>query len=156
MLDGSWTAGFGNYWKAEYLTGIPDTMLDVLAEYLRDITSPLSDFKLVVLGGAAARVAPGATAVAHRDAPYVLNINSRWALPGDAEPHVTWTRRLWEAMRPFSAGGTYVNFLGDEGPDRVRAAYDEATYQRLVDLKTRYDPDNVFRINQNIGPRSGG
>jgi len=154
MLDGSWVEGFGNYWKAEYLTGIPDDALPILAEHLEGITSPLSDFKFAALGGAAGRVAPGATAFAHRTAPFVLNINSRWALPGDPDPHVAWTRKLWEAMRPFSAGGAYVNFLGDEGPDRVRAAYGEPTYQRLVSLKKAYDPDNAFRLNQNIRPEA--
>ncbi|HEX2772162.1 MAG TPA: FAD-binding oxidoreductase [Micromonosporaceae bacterium] len=152
MLDGSWTAGFGNYWKAEYLTGIPDAALDILAEHLHEITSALSDFKFAALGGAAGRVPPDATAFAHRTAPFILNINSRWALPGDPEPHVAWTRRLWEAMQPFSAGGVYVNFMGDEGSDRVRAAYGEPTYRRLVTLKNTYDPDNAFRLNQNIPP----
>ena len=152
MLDGSWVEGFGNYWKAEYLTGIPDEALDILAGYLRDITSPLSDFKLVALGGAAGRVLPEATAFAHRGAPFVLNVNARWALPGDAEPHVTWARDLWAAMRPYSAGGAYVNFLGDEGTDRVRAAYGEPAYRRLVALKKIHDPDNAFRLNQNIPP----
>jgi FAD/FMN-containing dehydrogenase len=152
MLDGSWAEGFGNYWKAEYLTGIPDEALDILAEHLKDISSPLSDFKFAALGGAAGRVPPGATAFAHRTVPFILNINSRWSLPGDPEPHVAWTRRLWEAMQPFSAGGVYVNFMGDEGSDRVRAAYGEQTYRRLVALKNRYDPDNAFRLNQNIPP----
>lgn len=126
--------------------------MGVLADHLSDITSPLSDFKFAVLGGAAGRVPSDATAFAHRDAPFVLNINARWALPGDAEPHMAWTQRLWEAMQPFSAGGTYVNFLGEEGADRVRAAYGESTYQRLAALKATYDPDNAFRLNQNILP----
>jgi hypothetical protein len=152
MLDGSWAEGFGNYWKAEYLAGIPDEALAILAEHLTEITSPLSDFKFAALGGAAGRVPPDATAFAHRAAPFILNINSRWSLPGDPEPHVAWTRRLWEAMQPFSAGGVYVNFMGDEGSDRVRAAYGERTYRRLVALKNTYDPDNAFRLNQNIPP----
>jgi FAD/FMN-containing dehydrogenase len=155
MLDGSWAPGFGNYWKAEYLAGIPDTALHVLEAYLRDITSPLSDFKFAALGGAAGRIAPDATAFPARHAPFVLNINSRWSLPGDADPHIAWTQQLWEATRPFSAGGTYVNFMGEEGHDRVRAAYGEATYRRLVCVKDTYDPGNVFRLNQNIQPSAG-
>ena len=152
MLDASWTEGFGNYWKAEYVTGIPDPALDVLAEYLHDITSPLSDFKFAALGGAAGRVPQDATAFAHRGAPFVLNINARWPLSEDPQPHVEWTRRLWDAMQPFSAGGAYVNFLGEEGTARVRDAYGEQAYRRLVALKDRYDPDNTLRINQNIPP----
>jgi FAD/FMN-containing dehydrogenase len=152
MLDGSWVEGFGNYWKAEYLTGIPDEALGILSEHLDEITSPLSDFKFASLGGAAGRVPADATAFGHRDSPFVLNINARWALPGDAEPHVAWTRKLWEAMQPFSAGGSYVNFMGEEGADRVRAAYGDAAYKRLVALKNAYDPDNAYRLNQNIAP----
>ncbi len=152
MLDGSWAEGFGNYWKAEYLTGIPDEAMDILAHYLDRITSPLSDFKFATLGGAAGRVAPDATAFAHRGAPFVLNINARWALPGEDTPHVAWTRELWEAMQLYSAGGSYVNFMGEEGADRVRAAYGDTTYKRLVALKNTYDPENVFRLNQNIAP----
>jgi FAD/FMN-containing dehydrogenase len=155
MLDASWTAGFGNYWKAEYLIGLPDAALDILAEHLHGITSPLSDFKFAALGGAAGRMRSDATAFAHRTAPFILNINARWAMPGDPEPHVAWTRRLWEAMQPFSAGGGYVNFLGDEGSGRVRAAYGERNYRRLVALKNAYDPDNAFRLNQNILPERG-
>ena len=152
MLDGSWAEGFGNYWKAEYLTGIPDAAIEILAEHLREITSPLSDFKFAAMGGAAGRVSPGATAFANRSSPFVLNINSRWPLPGHADPHVAWTQRLWDAMQPFSAGGAYMNFLGDEGASRVRSAYGEGAYRRLVALKNAYDPDNAFRVNQNIPP----
>jgi len=151
MLDASWVEGYGNYWKAEYVSAVPDA--DLLAAHLCEITSPLSDFKLVPLGGVAGRVPAEATAFAHRRAPYVLNINARWALPGDAEPHVAWARRLWEAVRPYSAGGVYVNFMGEEGPDRVRAAYGDRHYERLVAVKRVYDPDNAFRLNQNILPK---
>jgi hypothetical protein len=152
MPDGSWTEGFGNYWKAEFLAGVPDSALDVLGEHLARITSPLSDLKLTALGGVAGRVPAGATAFAHRDAPYVLNVNARWSLGDRPDAHVAWARDLWAAMRPHSSGGPYVNFLTDEGPDRVRAAYGAATYRRLVAVKNAYDPDNVFRVNQNIPP----
>jgi FAD/FMN-containing dehydrogenase len=152
MMDGSWAPGYGNYWKAEYLTGVPDNAIEVLGEHLRDITSPLSDIKVNALGGSTARVPVGATAFAHRAAPFLLNINARWPLPGDEDPHIGWARGLWDAMRPYSAGGGYVNFLGEEGSDRVRAAYGEATFRRLVALKRTYDPANTFRVNQNIPP----
>jgi FAD/FMN-containing dehydrogenase len=92
------------------------------------------------------------SAYRHRRAPFVLNINARWERPDDADPHVAWARGLWAALHPWSAGGVYVNFMGEEGQDRVRAAYGERTYRRLVALKDRYDPDNFFRMNQNIRP----
>jgi FAD/FMN-containing dehydrogenase len=152
MMDGSWTEGYGNYWKAEFLARVPDTALDVLGEHLAGITSPLSDLKLTALGGAAGRVPAGATAFAHRDAPYVLNINARWPLGDGPDAHIAWARDLWAAMRAYSAGGPYVNFLNDEGADRVRAAYGETTYRRLVAVKNAYDADNLFRVNQNIPP----
>jgi Berberine and berberine like len=152
MLDASWPPGFQNYWKAEFLAGLPDPALPVLADGLAGITSPLSDFKFGALGGAVARVGEHDTAYRHRQAPFVLNINARWERPDDAEPHVAWARGLWDAMRPWSAGGVYVNFMGEEGQDRVRAAYGERTYRRLGALKDRYDPGNFFRMNQNIRP----
>jgi FAD/FMN-containing dehydrogenase len=152
MLDASWPPGFQNYWKAEYLAGLPDPAFEVLAAGLAGITSPLSDFKIAALGGAVSRVGEDDTAYSHRGAPFVLNINARWTQPQDADRHVAWTQDLWQAMRPWSAGGVYVNFLGDEGQDRVRAAYGERKYERLVALKNRYDPTNFFRLNQNIQP----
>jgi FAD/FMN-containing dehydrogenase len=152
MLDASWLPGFQNYWKAEYLAGLPDPAMPVLADGLARVTSPLSDFKIGALGGAVARVGEDDSAYRHRRAPFVLNINARWERPDDADPHVAWARGLWAALHPWSAGGVYVNFMGEEGQDRVRAAYGERTYRRLVALKDRYDPDNFFRMNQNIRP----
>jgi FAD/FMN-containing dehydrogenase len=140
--DASWVEGFHNYWKAQYLDRIDAA---VLADFAANITSPLSDIKLWQLDHPTADTG----AFGNRDARLLLNINARWA-GGDPELHVAWTRALWNALLPCSSGGVYVNFLGDEGADRVRAAYGEANYARLVALKRRYDPDNVFRINQNI------
>jgi hypothetical protein len=127
-------------------------MFEALAELVAGISSPLSDIKLMQLGGALARVDESSAAFAHRGAPTVLNITSRWTDPAESERHIAWTRDVWDAMQPWSSGGTYVNFLGDEGPDRVRAAYGDGKYARLVELKRRWDPDNVFRLNQNIAP----
>jgi FAD/FMN-containing dehydrogenase len=140
--DASWTEGFHNYWKAQYLDRVD---AGVLADFAASITSPLSDIKVWQLG----RPTADTGAFGHRDAPLLLNINTRWA-GGDGAPHVAWTRALWDALLPCSSGGVYVNFLGDEGADRVRAAYGDANYARLVALKRGYDPENVFRVNQNI------
>ena len=151
LTDASWAPGFENYWKSDYLNEISDGAIDVLSSHLETITSPLSDFKFVYLGGEAARM-PDDSALSHRTLPIILNINTRWKAgePGDA--HIEWTRSLFQGMKPFSAGKVYVNFLMDEGQDRVRAAYGEDKYTRLVALKRRYDPDNFFRLNQNIKP----
>lgn len=152
VLDASWTAGFDNYWKAEYLAGLPDEAIDVVATSFHELSSPLSDIKISALGGAAiADVASGDSAYTHRQAPFILNINTRWD-DGDAERHIEWTRALWAAMRAFSAGGVYVNFLGQEGADRVLEAYGREKFERLVTVKRKYDPTNFFRVNQNIPP----
>ena len=140
--DASWVEGFHNYWKAQYLDRFDAA---VLADYAASITSPMSDIKLWELDHPTADTG----AFGNRDARLLLNINARWA-DGPAEPHIAWARGLWDAQLPCSSGGVYVNFLGDEGADRVRAAYGEANYARLVALKRRYDPENVFRVNQNI------
>jgi FAD/FMN-containing dehydrogenase len=151
MLDTGWGPGAHNYWKAEYLAVLDDEATEVIAEHFATMTSPHTDIKLAFLGGAIARVGADDTAYTHRSAPYILNINTRWET-GEAEPHIAWTRRFWEDMRPYSAGGVYVNFLGQEGPDRILEAYGRAKYERLTALKDKYDPDNFFRVNQNIPP----
>jgi FAD/FMN-containing dehydrogenase len=151
MSDGAWQPGFENYWKAEFLHSLDDSVIETVVDFAGRISSPLSDIKLAPLGGAIGRVAEGDTAYPHRQAPWVININTRWA-EGPPDEHVAWTRALWEQLQPASTGGVYVNFLGDEGPDRVRAAYGDSNYQRLARLKAVYDPDNVFHLNQNIPP----
>jgi FAD/FMN-containing dehydrogenase len=151
MSDGAWQAGFENYWKAEFLRDLDDSALETVVDFAAGITSPLSDIKLGPLGGAIARVGEADTAYHHRKAPWVININTRWG-DGPPDAHVAWTRALWEKIQPASTGGVYVNFLGDEGPDRVRAAYGDSHYDRLARCKAIYDPHNVFRLNQNISP----
>lgn len=151
LTDASWAPGFENYWKSDYLVGIPEGAIEVLTEHLATITSPLSDFKIAYLGGAAARLSDD-SALSHRNLPFLLNINTRWPLGTASAAHMEWTRSLFEGMKPFSEGKVYVNFLMDEGQDRVQAAYGTEKYERLVTIKRRYDPGNVFRLNQNIQP----
>jgi FAD/FMN-containing dehydrogenase len=102
-------------------------------------------------GGAVARIPNDATAFGHRDAQYDLIIAAIWSDEADQEEHVEWARDFWDAMQPFATDDVYVNYLSDEGHERVRAAYGHH-YERLVDLKRKYDPENVFRNNQNIDP----
>ena len=148
--DANWEPGFRDYWKANYLTGLPDAALDTLVEHAATLPTSMSDFKVAHFEGAVGRVSSSATAFPHRDAPFVLNVNARWENPAKDDEHVAWTRGLYEAMQPF-ARGVYVNFLGDEGDERVRQAYG-TNYERLTRLKAEVDPDNVFRKNQNIEP----
>jgi FAD/FMN-containing dehydrogenase len=155
LLDASWTPGFQNYWKAEYLSGMPDGAIDVLIEHLGTISSPLSDFKFPYLGGAIGSMGEDDTAYGHRDAPFILNINTRWSDPEDSERHIEWTRALWSALQPYSGGGTYTNFMSADDAGRVRDSYGPKKYARLVDLKRRYDPSNFFRLNQNVPPAEG-
>jgi FAD/FMN-containing dehydrogenase len=152
MLDSGAAPGLLNYWKSSYLKDLSNGAIDVLASYCDEITSPLSQVHLQHLGGAAGRVGEDAMAFGHREALCVLNIVTKWHDPRESEKHVAWTRNLESAMRPFSTGGVYVNFLGEEGEDRVRSAYAPAKYDRLVALKNKYDPTNFFCMNQNIKP----
>ena len=143
--------GLDYYWKSHFITGLPDPAIDLLVEIHRHRPTAWSYSIIPQLGGAIADVAETATAYANRDAGFAININGIAEDPADRERIVAWTRSTFDAMAPFSTGGVYVNFMGDEGDARVRAAYGPA-YERLAALKARYDPTNVFRTNQNIRP----
>ena len=110
--------------------------------------------QLRMLGGAMARVAPDATAFAHRDKPALLSLINGWRNPAESVQRSAWTAHAWHAWRPYTAGA-YANFLEDEGEARIHEAYPAATYARLARLKERYDAANVFRLNQNIKPLRG-
>jgi FAD/FMN-containing dehydrogenase len=145
--------GLHYYAKSEMLTGLTNEVCDAAVAFGDSITSPLSQLLLHQLGGAMARVPVGATAFPHRSAGWMNTIAAAWA-PDDADPdrHVRWARDAWTAMLVSSTGGAYVNHLGVEGQDRIRHAYGEATYGRLARVKAVWDPENVFRLNQNIAP----
>jgi len=145
--------GMRNYWKSDYLADLSDAAIDGLVAAYPSVPTPLSHVAIECLGGAVGRVGEDETAVGHRAARYNAIIVGMWAEQGDDERTISWVRGLWEGLRPFAAGGVYVNYLmGNEGEDRVRAAYGAAKYARLRTLKTRYDPTNLFRLNQNIPP----
>lgn len=139
------------YVKSDFLGPLDDEALQVLARHHAEATSSHCQILLHQMGGAFAREPQGGTAYPNRDAAWMLTVAAIWTDPAEpAEPHVAWARGLWQEMRPW-ATGTYVNHLGDEGAARVVEAYG-ASYQRLAALKQQWDPDNVFRLNQNIVP----
>jgi FAD/FMN-containing dehydrogenase len=150
-FDATVPAGIDYYWKSHFLSGLPDEAIDTLVEQHRRAPQPWSYSLLGQLRGAIARVAADATAYPNRLAPFSININGAADDPAQEEAIVSWTRGCFEALVPFSTGGVYVNFVGNEGEERVRAAYGPA-YARLAELKARYDPTNVLRTNQNIRP----
>ena len=154
MLDDGFPSGLQVYWTGHFLTGLPDEAIETALDAFGRIPSPLSAILFEQLGGAVARVGRDETAFDHRDAAFNLAIISRWTSPEEAEASIAWTRDLSAAMKPF-ARGAYVNYLGvGDATDRVRAAYGDAKYNRLADLKAQFDPENLFRFNQNIAPRS--
>jgi FAD/FMN-containing dehydrogenase len=151
LLDSGSPSGRHYYWKSEYLPDLSDAAIETATSFGSRLSSPLSTVLVFQLGGAITRPVVD-TAAPHREAAYVFNIQSSWTNAGETKRHVQWTRESWSAMRPFSTGGTYVNFLtADEGLERTRAAYG-ASWDRLAALKARYDPENLFRFNQNVQP----
>jgi hypothetical protein len=156
LFDPAVPHGWHYYWKSWETPPLTDAAIDTLVEQTAKITSPRSYIIVFQLGGAMARVGEHATAFGQRFEGHDININAV-SLPGDtqAERHMQWTRDAYAALEPHGAGRTYVNFLGDEGADRVRAAYGAEKYARLQALKSEYDPENVLRGNQNIEPARG-
>jgi FAD/FMN-containing dehydrogenase len=152
-LDAGQPAGMNYYWKSEYITEIADNAIETLVAFAANMTSPYSRLAVFQIGGAIQRFDEQAMAVSHRNAEYVIAINTGWDDPKDTEKQIQWTRDLWTAIRPFSSGGVYVNFLSaDDEEDRVRAAYGATKFEHLVHLKSKYDPHNLFQMNQNIKP----
>ena len=140
------------YMKSEYLHGLSDDAIDNMIAYMVKAPSPISTVGVFQLGGAASRVGETDTAFSNRDAAHSLEIIATWWEPEASDENIRWAREFWEALRPFGSGGVYVNYLVDEGEERVKAAYGPAKYERLAALKSKYDPNNLFSLNQNISP----
>ena len=143
--------GARNYWKSHNFETLEDGLLDVVVDFADDLPSPQSEIFIAALGGAASRPASGSAAYAHRDLQFVMNVHGRWESPAEDGTCVAWARAFFQASAPFATGGVYVNFLTADESDRVPAAYG-ANYARLSEVKRHYDPDNLFRVNQNITP----
>jgi FAD/FMN-containing dehydrogenase len=153
LLDDLLPNGVHNYWKADYVDGLSDGVIEATCEAYARVPSPRSIVLFIPVNGAASRVPSNATAFPHRDASLVgVGIYSLWSDPVEADANVAWTRETWEALQSFATGGVYVNDLSeDEGEDRVRTAYG-SNYDRLARIKAEYDPHNVFRLNANVRP----
>jgi FAD/FMN-containing dehydrogenase len=155
VLDQTAPPGRLNYWKTTFMTDLSDDALQAICELGRSLPSPWTRVHVIRLGGVASRVPPGATAFSGRYDPYLVHLIAAWEDASDTERCVAWTNDAYERLRLFGAGRAYLNFIGDEGHDRVKASFGEETYRRLARLKARCDPDNVLALNQNVIPATG-
>lgn len=151
-FDALYPTGLQWYWRSDFCTEISDTAIEVHHRYGELLPTGHSTMHMYPLGGAAARVPAGATAFGHRDGGWVAVIVGVDPDPANAGLITQWAKDYWQELHPNASGGTYVNFLMDEGQDRVRESYG-TNYQRLASIKRRYDPQNLFHINQNIPPQ---
>ena len=143
--------GARNYWKTHNFAALDDALIDTLAEQVGGLPGPMCEIFLAHLGGAVSRVADDATAYMGRDAQFVMNVHARWDEQAQDDRFVTWARSVYQATAPYAAAGAYVNFMTADEQDRVRAAYGP-NYDRLAAIKAKYDPTNVFKVNQNVRP----
>jgi FAD/FMN-containing dehydrogenase len=147
------TPGARNYWKSHNFAELSDGAIDTVIEYAGKIPSPQCEIFIALMGGEANRVAADATAYAHRDVNFVLNVHGRWTEADEDDKCIAWSRDFFDAATPYAMGGVYVNFMTEEETDRIGLAYGP-NYDRLVQIKQKYDPDNLFKMNQNIKPLS--
>ena len=153
IFDPMLTPGARNYWKSHNFTQLSDGAIDVVLRYASDLPTPQCEIFLGLLGGQAGAPPPQATAYPHRDALYVMNVHTRWEDPADDERCIAWARAFFADATPYASGGVYVNFMPQDEGERTSDAYG-ANYARLAQIKATYDPDNLFRTNQNIRPAS--
>jgi FAD/FMN-containing dehydrogenase len=153
MFDAAFPyGGVQRYWKSSFLKELGDDVLEILVERAARMRSPLSMVGFFHVHGAASRVDANETAFGLRDDQWDYDVISQWHDPAEAADHIQWTREFWTAVEPFASGTVYVNHLDAEEGARIGAAYSRHNYGRLVALKNRYDPTNLFRLNQNIKP----
>jgi FAD/FMN-containing dehydrogenase len=150
MLD--FPSGLRNYWSAEYPADLPDELADAFCACADGMPVPTRSQQILFPQGGAIAAGPHEYPVPYRDAPWVAHPFGIWADPADDERAIAWVRDVRAAVRPWSGGAVYLNFIGDEGPERLRAGLGEGNLLRLEKVKRRYDPDNVFRFNHNIRP----
>jgi FAD/FMN-containing dehydrogenase len=146
------TAGERNYWKSHDFIDLDDGLIDVILGAVAGLPSPQCEIFIASLGGAINRVPADATAYPHRDVNFVMNVHARWSSPSEEAGCIAWARAFYDAAAPFATGGVYVNFMPGDEAQRVRPGAYGPNYDRLVRIKTKYDPENLFRMNQNVAP----
>jgi hypothetical protein len=152
LLDNANPPGRPQYWKSDTLAEMSDEAIETLVEHANRVISPFTVVVLEAKGGAIARVPEGSMALIGRSPKFAFYGISQWEPGADGEPHIAWARELGAAMEPHSGREIALNFVMDEGNERVQAAFGPDKYARLVELKDRYDPGNLFSRNQNIKP----
>lgn len=151
LFDGMMPPGLQWYWKADFFNSIQPEAAVVHQKFGSEIPTPLSQMHLYPIGGAVSRVGQNETPWAYRDADYACVVVGVDPDPANADKITNWSKAYWDALHPYSSGGTYLNFIMDEGHERIKASYRD-NYGRLEKIKTKYDPHNFFRVNQNIKP----
>lgn len=145
------TPGQRNYWKSHNFTELSDGAIEQLISYAGKLPTSQCEIFIGLLAGAPNRIDSNAMAYSSRDAKFVLNVHGRWEEESDDEKAISWAREFFKATKPFASAGVYVNFMTAEEGERVSDAY-SVNYQRLVEIKRKYDPQNIFHLNQNIKP----
>jgi FAD/FMN-containing dehydrogenase len=143
--------GARNYWKSHNFSDIPDGLIDVVIKYMEMLPSPQCEIFFGSIGGATMRVKQSQTAYPHRDANYIMNVHGRWEDAANDEKCISWARAYFNESAPFATGGVYVNFMTDDETGRIGSAYGKH-FKKLAAVKKKYDPENLFRVNQNIRP----
>ena len=152
MADFLWPRGFYNYWKSNFLNELSDGAIDTILNFFAIAPSPRTVVVLEHIGNCAmSQIGEDETAFGNRNCNFNFLVTSLWTNAADSEVNIQWTREFYDAMKPFMAKAVYLNYIGDEGEDRIKQGYGKK-YERLSVLKRKYDPDNMFRINQNITP----
>jgi FAD/FMN-containing dehydrogenase len=151
IFDPLLAPGARNYWKSHNFTHLSDDAIDVVLRYAGSVPTPHCEIFLGLIGGKANALPPSATAYPHRNVQFAMNVHGRWTEPAEDAKVVSWAREFFTAAAPHAAGSVYINFLTQDEGARIREAYGP-NYERLAEIKRRYDPDNLFRFNHNIRP----
>jgi FAD/FMN-containing dehydrogenase len=147
------TPGARNYWKSHNFAEISDGLLDVVSEYAGKLPSPQCEIFFGSLGGEVSRKDPASTAYCHRDADFIMNVHGRWDDAKDDDKCISWSREYFKATEKYATGGVYINFMTEDESSRVGDGFG-SSYERLARIKQKYDPNNLFRMNQNIKPQA--